>query len=609
MNTTTSQYEYSPLGTTPFEIRLVRIVLDAPSDTLAVHIQQFPLDLCPPYLALSYAWGDLTNSLPCHINDGCINITRNLERFLRTCWYRQRATHYDYYDIRGHLTGVSPYPHEMYLWIDALCIDQGNVNERNVQVRRMKEIYEQAAFVIIWLGEEADESDLAMKAMRSFAWDMIREFYADTEQFAKNSLDPLATLFTPTSLESMKKFFDRPWWGRAWILQEATTPKTSGYVRVWCGEDEILWEHLYIFYSQVGYAMLKQNFGNYNLFFNTNVKTIEEVRERRNGSDPQSNEPLWLLQIIRSFDAYDPLDKIYSILGIAVDGQDLQIDYSKKPGQVYAIVARRLISRSGSLDILSSCQPWTEVPNVPSWAPDWSSKHAAFAFVTGTASEKAENKSARLYNADLGLDPKISFSADSAYMLARGFEFDVITEVSKPHTLSSSNGQQDVAELKTFYQAWRRKAESWGIDYPAGGSYSDAFARTICVDLDLKQPKSQSNQENEAFINQRRRGNKFDINELETESTDLFGALALVRNTKNRCLFRTSRAYIGLALLEVSAGDKICILGGAQVPFVLRPVQEEWRVVGECYVHGIMDGDAVKAFLSTSEHLETFLIG
>jgi hypothetical protein len=53
----------------------------------------------------------------------------------------------------------------MLLWVDAICIDQSNIEERNHQVKLMDLIYKNAKIVFMWLGEEADGSDLAMEIL------------------------------------------------------------------------------------------------------------------------------------------------------------------------------------------------------------------------------------------------------------------------------------------------------------------------------------------------------------------------------------------------------------------------------------------------------------
>jgi hypothetical protein len=70
---------------------------------------------------------------------------------------------------------------------------------------------------------------------------------------------------------------------------------------------------------------------------------------------------------------------------------------------------------------------------------------------------------------------------------------------------------------------------------------------------------------------------------------------------RNRRLFRTAKSYLGLGPLSVQPGDQVWLFLGARIPFVLRKVSDEgsWKsdhrkFVGEAYVHGIMDGEALR---------------
>ena len=68
-----------------------------------------------------------------------------------------------------------------------------------------------------------------------------------------------------------------------------------------------------------------------------------------------------------------------------------------------------------------------------------------------------------------------------------------------------------------------------------------------------------------------------------------------MRDVKSgRRLFRTGKGYLGMGSVSVETGDRVWVLKGANVPFVLRLVGNgRYRVVGEAYVHGVMRGEAV----------------
>ncbi|OTA98773.1 hypothetical protein M426DRAFT_69170, partial [Hypoxylon sp. CI-4A] len=101
----------------------------------------------PKYAAPSYTWGADLPSREIKINGKNVLIRENLH-----CFFQQFLDH--------------SYSHEhptTFWWIDALCINQSDIQERNSQVAQMRQIYNQAQHIVIWLGPAADDSDLAMK--------------------------------------------------------------------------------------------------------------------------------------------------------------------------------------------------------------------------------------------------------------------------------------------------------------------------------------------------------------------------------------------------------------------------------------------------------------
>jgi hypothetical protein len=90
----------------------------------------------------------------------------------------------------------------------------------------------------------------------------------------------------------------------------------------------------------------------------------------------------------------------------------------------------------------------------------------------------------------------------------------------------------------------------------------------------------------------------------QNQSTALDYCYSAWLRTSGRCLFITSKGYIGLAGWDIKERDIICILPGADVPFAFRRLpNDRCSLVGETYVHGIMDGE----FLKTEQKEKGFL--
>ncbi|KAH9203950.1 heterokaryon incompatibility, partial [Leptodontidium sp. 2 PMI_412] len=180
------------------------------------------------YTALSYHWGDQSNKLPIYLsNTGFLETYDQASNFwvtesLHDALVQLRRNHY-----------LLPGDSKHALWIDAICIDQDNIEERNEQVRRMGDIYQKAALIYIWLGPEENNSQLAWSKI-TVVVDNVRRFPFDRRQHTYNSWkDMHAGMMTAVvnpswggleskGHEAMCHLLSRPWWTRAWIVQEST---------------------------------------------------------------------------------------------------------------------------------------------------------------------------------------------------------------------------------------------------------------------------------------------------------------------------------------------------------------------------------------------------
>jgi len=144
-----AQSIYRQLSASRREIRLITI-LPSPnrSDPLACSLHVTTLPSSNPYRALSYVWGDLKTTTSLQVDGEQLQITPNLDVALRY--------------IRD--------PSELRMfWIDAVCINQADIQERSQQVLLMGDIFQGAQFVVAWLGEERDDSNLALDLVDRFA--------------------------------------------------------------------------------------------------------------------------------------------------------------------------------------------------------------------------------------------------------------------------------------------------------------------------------------------------------------------------------------------------------------------------------------------------------
>ncbi|KAF1990700.1 hypothetical protein K402DRAFT_315314, partial [Aulographum hederae CBS 113979] len=200
-------FAYGTLNGTKREIRLIRLEPGQRED--AIHCTLIPA-LLEPFLkfeALSYAWETWNGSVSINVDNGQLQVTKNLEAALL--------------ELRRTKEGRIP-------WIDALCINQADNLERNHQAGMMKEIYESASSVLIWLGPENSADAKLVQEMPKMAHKMSRRFKRNGESGVYHLLQ-----WNQSALEA---FLGRSWWSRIWVKQEYGVSKHALFL---CGRIQI----------------------------------------------------------------------------------------------------------------------------------------------------------------------------------------------------------------------------------------------------------------------------------------------------------------------------------------------------------------------------------
>ncbi|KAI0024523.1 heterokaryon incompatibility protein-domain-containing protein [Xylariomycetidae sp. FL0641] len=312
-----------------------------------------------PYHALSYTWGTAaaTEQLfissaspsrddPHHHHGGTrvLGITPNLRDALarlRSPWEPVR------------------------LWVDAVCINQGDAREKARQIPLMAQIYRGAASVRVWLG--ADDAAAA---------DGLRLVARLTAGAGDQSHDASGKQGQERLLASL---LARPWWLRRWIVQEVVL---NGHVVVACGDaPPVPWIRLaQVLRGRAGDGLPRP------------VRAILELwKAQILGVAEADTRLVSLLESFSDFACFDPRDRIYAIAGLASgvrinapephhDSICLHATYERSVEEVFHGAAKAVV-RAGERDssdlalqiLLSASVRMTDAVdiNMPSWAPDW----------------------------------------------------------------------------------------------------------------------------------------------------------------------------------------------------------------------------------------------
>ncbi|KAI1743393.1 heterokaryon incompatibility protein-domain-containing protein [Xylaria scruposa] len=286
------------------------------------------------YTAISYVWGDTWGKFSVEINEKSLPITANLDSVLRRVRARDPA-------------------HSQILWIDAICINQGDMNEKNHQVSMMRNIYAAASKVLVYLG--------------------------DSDPDIMKLLDGPLNSANDEDMVGVYKLLELGWWSRIWVFQEfvvASQPPEFGIGNKWISLEFL--RRVLIF------AQIAESFGVAGREGTIVPEVTEEVfYDRRNlitsydswRSEENRNVSLQdLLQSTASRKATVLHDHIYAVIGLLpLPLPELPVDYCMPIWELYQRAMVACIRTSNSLSLVErAVLQKTRTQPIPSWCVDFS---------------------------------------------------------------------------------------------------------------------------------------------------------------------------------------------------------------------------------------------
>ncbi|RDW75495.1 hypothetical protein BP6252_06637 [Coleophoma cylindrospora] len=266
------------------------------------------LATCSPYIALSYTWGDQTTQKKIHLDDGStISVGENLWAFLRL------------------QSSIITQP--TLLWIDAICINQANLHERNHQVGLMKQIYVCATDVFVWLGSKADNSDLAMEFIIQQTNKPLRKRGSGYYPIWRGEVG-----------KALHTLCERPYWSRMWIIQELLHAEK---ITVWCGKKSFEWTDFESLYLKLK-TLEDTNWFAHHKFHMAVMQSaaMTMVWQRAHWRHPDTPAPRLqrLIEIFRDWKCMEIKDKVFALVGMAAARITTVPDYALSTREVYFMV-------------------------------------------------------------------------------------------------------------------------------------------------------------------------------------------------------------------------------------------------------------------------------
>jgi hypothetical protein len=287
------------------QIRLLHLQPRSGSETIECTIELAKFSKQPEYEALSYMWGP-ANPLHSILIDGAnFEVRENLWLALQ------------------HLRLETE---SRVLWIDAICINQGNIHERNHQVAQMAQIYQEAATVVVWLGAPDSSSAIAFELLSSPSkWTAFIQPSNDLEVLSLGN----------RQLSALHSLLSREYWERLWIIQEFLMAqkfvlqcgddlcpqfRVSWFFQLLKGRSDVSEQNPKVWEVQERLIVLRA------IFSSTPVRLLlrrdmgKNVKLGRSRPGPVPLEPLYVLfEDYNRAQCEDPRDRILGLRSLAYD--------------------------------------------------------------------------------------------------------------------------------------------------------------------------------------------------------------------------------------------------------------------------------------------------
>jgi hypothetical protein len=624
------------------------------------------------YEALSYTWGDPTDVRVIHCSSGsasesaspAFNGDREGQMHITTSLYTALRRFRDPETTR-------------VLWADAICINQQDVEERNDQVARMRDMYKAAQRVLVWLGDDMDgledfipsiETTLGLFAsldrLEFGSMSEMQQWLAQKCQELRDNGEP--NLFD-TDWTFLAQLLRRPFFMRKWVLQEVTLAREA---ILFAGDGSHPMSDVMNLVSLIQswhlHGTVERHWKNQcgpDIFLaHQNCMTMQLCRarllEREGEGEGYKIEPLSMTDLLRwtrFFKCSDERDHVYAVLGLAnlfadIDNEQAAhaaaADYRLSATQVFVRLAIAELTQRKSYTILSlSSDQKRDDVHFPSWAPNMSSlkmKNALAHDFGGTFSAG-------------GTGPALASVVDDRFLHCRGYVVDRVAslasnmfDIAPPpdlvsKVLASPGIESELDESEVYSVArsveWLRQCRSFAASlsssaFSPGGGCSptpseqmsperwEQFWRTMMCETVSGNSMARTGPEFSSIFQTYIEGTTamFDDDDDDDDDDDENDNEGPKRSAEwaaehRRCGFAVESSLrsfsdtmrlcwtaddqrLGHVPRETEVGDVIVILKGAQVPHVLRRAEQEdgrYVLVGECYVHGMMDGEVVEA--------------
>ncbi|KAK9421276.1 putative Heterokaryon incompatibility domain-containing protein [Seiridium unicorne] len=556
-----------------------------------------------PYEALSYVWGKPTvfhSSIYCiddkdENDEGIIPIGANLTKALVAYRLHDRPRR---------------------IWVDAICINQEDLAERQAQVRMMGPIFRGADRVLCWLGgfnnPELDEPAalIAIGFLRQFNQDQVGEL-RKVQQYLHHDVKTQEDEIIHMSWLGIKILFDIEYFHRAWIIQEVGLARRT---KISWGRSEICvdWEEIARFSSfmDANGASVVNHF-NLKSWVCNHISMVWTMKP--------DGHPVYdfseVLHWARIHISTDPRDYVYALLGhpsaIVAGEFIIEPNYTISKSEVYTSLALNTIRRTNSIHILAFVDHGEEFgsTDLPSWVPDWHAPNlvAPLRFPTQATPKVVDS---------IILEPEKNMVRCQGFLLDQIVAIsDMITPKELPVTTYEAELKKNVSFLfdhlheKLVVEA-SIPLDSWedivfGLSSILSGAIrndDDAVTgptlkqqRADCAAYISRFEKIKPDIHTSGLLHSLQPEERVAFEELASTGSAAQFIQDMTWTSMCRKVFRTPKGHFGLGPRIMEKGDICVIVFGSVYPLILRKHNEHYQLVGPALLHGYMNQEAIEA--------------
>ncbi|KIW01633.1 uncharacterized protein PV09_06820 [Verruconis gallopava] len=526
------------------------------------------------------------------------------------------------------------------VWIDAICINQSDLREKSRQIALMRQIFAGAHKVFVWLGADTADTALAFDFVQEMheaaAWQISQHGKTDDRRLKNLSAEQRAALridrITPEKVEAFSNLLRRKWWRRVWVIQEFALARDVEFL---CGRFST---------SEARFSAALRSSHSLGLLgvlpcaLYDQPVMLHAVRE-----EMQRNEkkPLFdLLRRFRRFQATDLRDKVFAICALANDvGENpsdlhIQIDYEVKYLELFKSISLQLAIRDMNLDFLTAAGYWLNSYAGPSWVPDWKgiidADNVFLSWISTFTPRPLDfdpdfRQPEMWYRASKDSKLRRGFKESNDVLKVYGYTFDRISqlgpELETSGALESSSWTGELPMSENIEHMWRTLVE-WEamVEAAFARRYKDETSLDVYWQVlvgGVRPGDSRQFRDLQQSFGSWRREIRGGFGGTPGSDADpRVDFLERAGGAFGKRLFITKKGYIGLGPSASQVDDRVVLLEGGKVPFVMRkslfrrmkipgmPNKALWQLIGTAYVHGCMLGEVYSSYRCSSMLIE-----